>query len=110
MRYPADIVSNRRFVKETIEVDDFVFENCEFVECKIQFNGAGPVKFEGCLFDSCEWSFEGPAEDTLLYLSTLFGTLDSGGQDLVEGIFESVRRGAIEKGVLYSKPAAILHR
>lgn len=99
MTYPDRIRANELFKDEIVEVDGFVFHACQFDHCKIVYRGDEPVKFEDCLFESCEWVFNGPGENVLLYLSALYNGLGEGGRELVESIFESIRRGTVMEGV-----------
>ena len=105
MAYPDRVRAFEVFRNETVEVDGFVFQACQFHECKIVFLGEGPVKFDECLFDRCQWVFNGPAENVLLYLSALYNGLGDGGESSLESIFESIRRGTIMQGIHPMQPA-----
>lgn len=101
------MIKGKTFRDQTIEIDGKHYVNCQFFGCKVIFFGYEPVKFEGCLFSHCEWVFDGPAENTLLFLSALHRGLGLEGANLVEGIFESIRLGGVEKGILVAEPASL---
>lgn len=106
MRY-----DHKLFTDEDIRIDEDEFTNCEFVNCRIIFTGKGPASFSNCKFDQCQWVFDGPAEDTIQYLAALYTGLGPGGQDLVEGIFDSIRKGGVGHGALIpGPPKEILRR
>jgi hypothetical protein len=107
MSFPDKIRSGVTFGQEPVQVDGFYFKDCKFLQSKIIFRGFEPVQFDGCLFDRCEWVFDGPAENTLLFLSALHRGLGLEGANLVEGIFESIRIGGVEKGILVAEPAPL---
>lgn len=108
MARPSRMISGTTFDQETVLVDGYHYHNCCFNQCKIVFRATEPVKFDGCVFNECIWEFDGPAENALLYLSALYNGLGEGGKELVEGVFESIRQGAVEQGILTMQPA--LHR
>jgi hypothetical protein len=90
----------KQFDDETIRIDEDEYADCTFTKCRIVFTGAGPARFERCTFDRCEWVFAGAAETTLLYLRSLYSGIEPGGQELVEALFESIRKGGVGQGVL----------
>ncbi len=102
--------SNQTFRNEAIDLDGKHFVNCKFLGCKLTFSAYEPVKFEGCFFDSCQWVFDGPAENALTFLSALYRGLGTPGSELVEGIFESIRRGGVDPGILLAEPTPALRQ
>jgi len=84
---------NQRFDNRRVPIDGIRFEDCTFTRTKLIYRGEAPVEFSGCTFDSCTWVFEGAANETLQFLSTLGLGLGADGQNLVTAIFESVREG-----------------
>ena len=99
---------NKHFTDETVRIDVDEFENCRFTECRIVFTGAGPAKFANCIFDQCQWVFDGPAENTIQYFAALYNGLGPGGKELIEGIFDSIRKGGVGHGALLPSPAPAL--
>jgi hypothetical protein len=100
MRY-----ENLHFTDETVAVDDNQYENCRFTASRIVYAGGGVPVFANCVFDSCQWVFDGPAENTIQYFATLYTGLGPGGQQLIEGVFDSIRQGGVGHGTLLPTPA-----
>ena len=86
-------VENKLITDENVFVDQNEYINCVFERCRIIFTGKGPARFSGCRFILCEWVFDGAAEETIQYLAALYNGMGTGGADLVEGVFESIRKG-----------------
>lgn len=86
-------VRNQTFEDERLEIDGTIFEQCVFKRCQIVFSAIDTVSFKQCHFDSCEWVLDGSARSTMLYLSALYRGLGTGGRDLVETMFSSIRDG-----------------
>lgn len=108
MPIPTHVVRDETFGPGSVQVDDTLFIKCRFTQSKIIFEGTGPVSFDGCTFDRCDWVFDGPAEHALLYLTTLYHGLGDGGRELVEGIFESIRQGTVLQGQHIAQPQPAL--
>ena len=89
---------DRDFSGKTVELDGNQFVNCRFYDCKLMFFATAPVSFDQCVFNECDWSFEGPADIMLSFLTALYHGLGVSGQDLVELIFQGIReRSFIEQ-------------
>jgi len=95
---------NETFRGRTIEIDGNQYINCTFIKCRIVFTGFEEGVFDECKFIRCDWGFSGPAVSTLNYLAAIYNGLGENGQDMVEGIFESIRRGIVTSGELLSSP------
>lgn len=100
----------QQFANKTVEVDNNQFVDCKFTNCVLRFTGAGAVGYQNCVFDRCEWMFDGPAETTIQYLAAMYQGLGPGGRDIVEGIFDSIRQGGIGHGILHYTPSPASHR
>jgi hypothetical protein len=98
-RLPDRIVENRTYKDQTVRIDGTLFVRCRFDNCKLIFKAQDLVGFDHCDLIECQWVFDGPAENALLFLSALY-RLGPAGQDLVEGIFQSVRTGEVFQGSL----------
>ena len=61
------------------------------------FSGYEAVTVERCDFNDSEWSFEGPAGNTLDFLSALYRGLGPGGEAIVELIVNGIRDGSFPK-------------
>ncbi len=83
------------FIKQRVSLDADQFFNCRFVRCTMIYSGSSGVVMEGCELDSCDWVFDGAADNTLIFLSQLYRGLGSGGQQLVDAIFERIRLGRL---------------
>lgn len=89
------------FTDETVTVDGNEFHNCRFTGSRLVFTGMGALpKFANCVFDRCQWVFDGPAENTIQYFALLYNGLGPGGQELIEGLFDSIRHGGVGHGSL----------
>lgn len=93
---------NETFRDRTVEIDGNQYTNCTFIKCRIVFTGFEEGVFDACNFIRCDWGFSGPAASTLNYLAAIYHGLGQTGQDMVEGIFESIRRDIVKSGELLS--------
>ena len=100
------VVVGKTFEESLIELDGISFEQCRFVRCKLVYGGGVSVDFQDCSFEQCHWIFEGPADRTLVFLSSLYQGFGPEGRAIVEDIFESVRKGTV--GTHRLLPAAAL--
>ncbi len=100
----------KTFTDVTIRIDEDVFTNSKFVRCRIVFTGVRPARFENCVFDRCEWVFDGPAENTIQYLAAMYNGLGTGGRELVEGLFDSIRKGGVGHGILVPTTESVVQR
>jgi hypothetical protein len=99
------------FTDEDIRIDENVYTSCIFRNCRIIFTGKGPAQFSNCKFDQCQWVFDDAAEQTIQYLAALYTGLGPGGEDLVEGIFDSIRQGGVGHGAIVpGTPKELLRR
>lgn len=104
------LIEDKQISDENVYVDQNEYVHCLFIRCRIIFTGRGPARFERCTFDQCDWVFDGAAEETIQYLAALYNGLGSGGQDMVEGIFDSIRQGGTGHGILQASTRAELLR
>ncbi len=88
-------IHDREFNQVALPIDGYHFVNCFFKQSKLIYRGEVPVSFAGCTFINCDWSFEGPAENTLQFLADLHTGLGLEGKQLVESVFSGIRRGQI---------------
>jgi hypothetical protein len=85
---------DRVFTNEVVDLDGNSFKDCTFKACKLVFNGVADPVLVGNRFDpACTYVFDGPALRTLQFLAALY--ID-GGAHLVEGTFDSIRKGPQE--------------
>ena len=82
------------YTRVQVKLDGNEFTDCTFDECTLDFSGTGPVSFVGCTFNSVNWVFSGPAQNTLSFLHGLYHGMGEGGKALVEATFENIRKAA----------------
>lgn len=93
MRY-----ENRTFESEDVVLDDNEYYNCTFRRCTIVYRGIGRLVLSGNHFDAPEWRLEGPASNTLMFLTDLYHNFGEVGRGVVEATFENIRRGHTPPG------------
>jgi hypothetical protein len=97
---------NETFREQTIAIDGNQYINCTFIQCRIIFSGYEVGVFDGCTFVRCAWGFAGSAANTLNYLAAIYNGLGKNSQEMIEGIFESIRRDLVKTGELLPLPSA----
>ncbi|MDQ3656687.1 MAG: hypothetical protein M3457_16635 [Chloroflexota bacterium] len=90
-----DTFVDRKFEDEFLYVDLASFVRCTFIKCELTYSGGGAADFEDCIFEDCSWTFEGAAVRTIDFLATVYRRTGTTGQDLVEGIFDSIRNSPV---------------
>ena len=86
------VATNKTFKKQQIVLDGGSFYNCTFDECELIYSGLMPVFMNGNTLKNCRWRFDGPAINTMAFLTMLY---NSGAKDLVEATFNGVRNGSM---------------
>lgn len=99
------IYENLLITDEDVVVDEQIFRNCRFVGCRIVYNGGNIPEFTDCAFESCQWVFDGPAENTIQYFALLATGLGHGGAEIVDSVFSSINQGGVGHGTLMPTPA-----
>ena len=89
MQHVDEHVSNR-----AVRLDGDVFHNCVFQNCTLEIGGAAEVVLDACTIIDCQWVFVDAAATTLGTMSKLYAGMVRGGDDLVEQVFEYIRRGS----------------
>jgi hypothetical protein len=65
-------IKGKRFVRQTVNLDGFRFENCEFEDCTLVYSG-GPADCSACMFHpDTQWQFQGQAA-MMMQVLPLFG-------------------------------------
>lgn len=77
------------FVKQDIDLSGNTYTGCLFSECRIIFTGIGETQLLTNKFNNCQWIFQGPAGNTLMFLNKLY---NDQGKELVEQLIEQIRR------------------
>lgn len=100
-------IKDRVFKHSPVVVEGIRFVRCKFIECQIVYTAKDDVSFEDCNFVECNWTFDGPAEETLIFLSELYRGLGTQGRELVESVFQSIRTGTVKQGTIPLLSAAV---
>ncbi len=87
-------VVDREFKDEQVRLDFREFVRCRFENCQFIYSAFGPVTFVGCTFIDVRWSFIDAAGTMLAFLHGMYIGAGEGGQEFVEQVFDSVRRGS----------------
>ena len=89
---------DQTFKDQDILLDGNQYIECTFNRCQIIFKGVESMALNNPTFSDCRWHFNGPAGNTLKFLSIVYGLGDNGKQ-LVEAIITSIREGESPKAV-----------
>ena len=84
------LFQNTTFRDDTVVLDDNEFEGCEFHNCRLVYRGTAPVKMKDCSLFGHRLVFEGAAQNTLGFLSTLYHSIF---QKDINDIFKEIRLG-----------------
>lgn len=85
---------NQVLENQEVQIDGNSFFGCTFRNCRMIFKATGaPVQMEDCKFEGVRWDFEGPAFQTLNFMTALHEGAGPGGRRLVEETFENIRQG-----------------
>jgi hypothetical protein len=74
-----------------VELDNISYLNCQFERCQMVFRGIGIVQMEDCKFFDCKWVLEGPAGNTVTFLSIIYSSLGEEGRKLVNSLFDYIK-------------------
>ena len=75
-------------------LDGNTFVGCIFSDSQLVFKGTHPCRLtDNRLHEDVVWSFDGAARVTLEFLSMLYQRNGESGQQVVEELFEKIRRG-----------------
>ncbi len=78
------------FNLETVPLDDEVFTDCEFRDCRMVYSGGKPPVFDNCRFDACDWRFDDAAARTLAHLKVIWA---AGGKAQVQAMIKEITGG-----------------
>ncbi|EAA0780058.1 hypothetical protein CV237_002104 [Salmonella enterica subsp. enterica serovar Javiana] len=76
----------------TVDLDGQYFEKCIFQNCTIRFSGNDLFSLVGCKFESCKWSLDGPAANTIQFLRLMYKDMGDFGKQMVEATFENIKK------------------
>ncbi len=83
----------RTFRDEAVELDGNIYENCTFVQSKLIYFAYERVWFTGCVFNNCDWSFDGPAENMLYFLRDQYHGQGPRGFTIADLIINGLKAG-----------------
>jgi hypothetical protein len=84
------IAHNERYQDTTVFVDGATFIGCNFSRCRFVYTGYLPFHLEKCGFNECQWTFEGPAANTVAFMRSIYAQ-GGDGATLVERTFDEIR-------------------
>jgi hypothetical protein len=66
---PLELIKDKRFERESVEVDNRHFEGCTFIECTFVYRG-GPFNFVNLTTKNCGFDLRDSAMWTLQFFAT----------------------------------------
>jgi len=96
-------IQGEEFGVQRIVVDGKHFRNCQFHGTELVFRGETPSEIENCTFDSVALTFDGPAATTAHILTSMYKAPQL--RALIEGTFERIRKGELQRAVAPSRAA-----
>lgn len=88
------LYSNHTFTNSDVRLDGNEYKNCVFENCSLKYGGGGPVSITGCTFNNVRWALVDASQNTLQFLKGIYHGCGPAGQQLVEEVFEFIRRPA----------------
>jgi hypothetical protein len=76
------VIRDRRFHRERIELSTSSYENCDFRECRITYDGTQPVRMKSCNFEGCSFEMFGAALNTMRWFQSMYQS-GNGGRAIV---------------------------
>lgn len=83
------------FDNKTVVIDGNVYANCTFNSCTIEFRGVDLPTLSNCHFAGCRWSFDGPAANTIRFMTALYGNGDAVLQNVVQQTLDNIKINAL---------------
>ena len=80
------------YVNMIVDLDGNYFENCTFQNCTIRFSGNDLFSLVGCKFESCKWTLDGPAANTIQFLRLMYKDMGEFGKQMVDATFENIKK------------------
>lgn len=84
MRFEKQEFRNKR-----ITLNGNAFNECQFHDCEMVFNGVGSVGLTGNEFHNCRWMFDGAALATVRFMKVLYA-MGGRRRDLILSTFKEV--------------------
>lgn len=80
---------------QTIRIDGNYYEDCIFLNCRLEYGATDEVGFVSCEFRDSVWSFVGNAASTVNFMTGLYHGMGENGRDLIEKTFDQIRAGGV---------------
>lgn len=83
------------FRNSTIQIDGNEYIGCRFEKCSLVFAGADGLTLKGNTFIDCDWGFIGPAANTVMFMTAMYGSEEQGARQLIQQTLDNIRSGVI---------------
>jgi hypothetical protein len=78
---------------QDVPLDGNIFTGCTFRNCRVIFRAEAPFSLVECRFEEdVDWLFGGLAPATIEFLTAMYHTRGKAGQQVVEQLFDQIRR------------------
>lgn len=91
-------VEGRTYVDQEILLDGQEYIGCTFRRVRFVYSAIQQVSLSGNMIEDCTWAFDGPAADTVNFLSGLYNGTGEGGRVIVDATFDNIRKGRRDMG------------
>lgn len=82
---------DQAFLSERVLMDGNEFRRCTFTDCQLVFRGEQPFVLDQCMIQDPEWVLDGPAANTIQFLTTAYHSMGEAGVRLIEATFNNIR-------------------
>jgi len=89
---PLVVVENQEYRGKIVLLDGYHFIKCKFHDGKVVYRGTGPVVMTDCEVNPAVGVvFDGPAQNTLMFMRGLYHGIEHWGASVIESIFKDLR-------------------
>lgn len=78
---------------QQIYLDGKSYERCTFRRVEFIYTGFGGVNLNNCDIQECTWTFSGPAEKALVFMSAVYNGFGEGGRLMMDKTMDGIRSG-----------------
>lgn len=96
----------RTFVDQDVLLDGNTYVGCVFRRVNLVYSAIRQPGLKGNTLDECTWALEGPAADTVNFLSGIYNGMGEAGQQIVETTFDNIRKG----GGALDRPSPVAYK
>ncbi len=79
------------FGNQEVILDFHEYENCQFRNCRFVVLGFGPFSLNKCEVIDCQFTFAGPAANTIQTMTAIYHNNGDQGRQLIEATFAAIR-------------------